>query len=316
MRVAIVGYGKLGKAVELSLCDRGDIELVGVFSRHAEATKQAPLYPQSALFDFKNIDCALLCLGSSSDMLEIAPKIALKFNTVDTFDNHTRINEYLKLMNENANKTCHSALVSSGWDPGFLSIIRSYCYSFLPKPYVHTVWGKGVSQGHSEVLRGIRGVRRGVAITLPKASSVSALMQGRITLAKEELHTRLCVIVADGCDREFITESVKGYPDYFAPYECKILFVSDEEFERDYACLASHQGQILASGVSGVYGENFTRFHATLECDSNPQLTAGILVSSALATVRLNEKGRYGAFTPLDVPPSYYLYNRNYFDFI
>ena len=316
MRVAIVGYGKLGKAVELLMRDRQEFELVGIFSRHEKADKKALIYPQSALFDFDNIDCALLCLGSSGDMIKIAPKIALKFNTVDTFDNHMRIYEHYNKMSENANKSCHTAVISSGWDPGLLSILRSLCYSFLQKPHVHTIWGKGVSQGHTEVLRGIKGVRRALALTIPDISAVSALMQSRIDFAKEELHTRLCVIVADECDRQLIEERIKTYPDYFAPYRCEVRFVSEQEFDRDYAHLSSHRGQIIASGISGVYEENYTGFHADINTDSNPQLTAGILLSTAIAAYRLNKEKRYGAFTPLDVPPSYYLSNRNYFNFI
>ena len=315
MRVAIIGYGRLGRAVELLLKDRSEFELAGIFSRHARDENKL-IFPQSALYDFRDVDCALLCLGSGSDMVESAPKIASKFNTVDTYDNHAHISDYYKIMNENANKSSHTALISSGWDPGLLSVIRSYAYSFLNKPRVSTVWGRGVSQGHSEVLRGIRGVRRAIAFTIPNSTSVCALMQSRISPTSAELHTRLCVIVADECDREYIRSTVLNFPDYFAPYKCELRFVSEEEFEKNYAHISSHRGRIFASGLSGVYDENMTRISATVECDSNPQLTAGILLSSALAVHRLHKEKRYGAFTPLDVPPSYFLPKENYFGFI
>ena len=316
MRVAIVGHGKLGKATELLLSKRREFELVGIFSRHEAPCEKKLIFPQNALFEASGIDCVLLCLGSSSDMVDLAPKIALKFNTVDTYDNHSAIPDYYDMMNENAKKSCHSSLISSGWDPGLLSILRTYSYSFLQKPYVSTVWGKGVSQGHSEVVRRIRGVRRAVAITIPNSDMASAIYQNRITLTKEELHKRLCIVVADECDREYIENTIKDYPDYFAPYNCDVHFVSEEEFDRDYAHLSSHRGQVIASGVSGVYDENYSRIYTSVECDSNPQLTAGILIASALAVCRLNKEKRYGAFTPLDVPPSYFLYKNKYFDFI
>ena len=316
MRVAIVGYGKLGRAVELLIRGRSEFELAGIFSRRWQEYENPYILPQEALFDFDSIDCAMLCLGSSGDMVEFAPKIARKFNTVDTYDNHARIREYYGIMNENANKTCHSSLISSGWDPGFLSAVRCYAHSFLQKPYVNTVWGRGVSQGHSEVLRTIRGVQRALAITVPNSAVTSTLLHNRIFTTCEELHTRLCVIVADKPDREYIVNVIKGYPDYFAPYRCDIRFVSDEEFDSEYAQLSSHCGQIIASGVSGVYEENYSRIYASIECDSNPQLTAGILLASALAVCRLNKEKRYGAFTPLDVPPSYFLYGKDCFDFL
>ncbi len=316
MRVAIIGYGKLGRAVELLLRERQEFELVGIFSRHAKTEENSHIFRLNELFEFDNIDCALLCLGSSTDMLELAPKIALKFNTVDTYDNHSKIQEYYSIMNENANKNCHTSIISSGWDPGFLSALRCYSYSFLQKPYVHTVWGRGVSQGHSEALRGIRGVRRAIALTIPISSAVAALTQSRITISNEKLHTRLCVIVADEEYRENIEETIRKIPNYFAPYECEIRFVSEEEFERSYAHLTLHKGQVIASGVSGVYEENYSKFYASIECDSNPQLTAGILLATSLAAERLNKEKRYGAFTPLDVPPSYFLSDKNYFGFI
>ena len=186
----------------------------------------------------------------------------------------------------------------------------------MQKPHVHTIWGKGVSQGHTEALRGIKGVRRALAFTIPNSAAVTALMQSRITPTREELHTRLCVVVADECDRKNIEESIRSFPDYFAPYKCEVNFVSEEEFDKNYASICSHRGQIISSGLSGVYGENYTRFNAELQTDSNPQLTAGILLASAIATYRLNKEKRYGAFTPLDVPPSYFLSDRNYFEFI
>ena len=310
MRIGIVGYGKLGRAIELLAGSDKDTEIAGVFTRRDTKevhTHGADVLPFDTLCDYRDaIDVLCLCHGSSKDLPEIAPALAEHFNTVDAYDNHKAIETHKERMNKAARKNGKTALIAVGWDPGFLSLIRLYAASFIPGAITNTFWGRGVSQGHTEAVRRIGGVKRAVQYTVPREEAMTLAGLVRHPMSDTDRHRRVCYIVAEEGREEDIAREVLTMENYFLGYETEIHFITEEEIEK-YHTAASHRGRVYALGSSGRYGENKHSLLVDLEVGSNPELTASIMLSCARATHKLNGKKHFGAYTVFDVPPAYFL---------
>lgn len=310
MRIGIVGYGKLGRSVEM-LADNDDgIDVVGVFTRRNLKdvhTLGAKVIPLGALSEYQGgIDVLCLCQGSSHDLPHLAPAVAESFNTVDTYDNHKDAAAHKERMDRSARESLHTSLVSLGWDPGFLSLIRLYSASFIPSAVTNTFWGRGVSQGHSEAIRRISGVKRAVQYTVPREEALTLATLVRHPLSDTDRHRRVCYIVAEKEKEDLIASEILTMQNYFIGYETEIHFISEEEFDKYHSAL-SHRGRVYALGASGRYKEVKHSLYLELDVGSNPDLTASILLAGARATYRLNGKKHFGAYSVFDVPPSYFL---------
>ncbi len=309
MRVGIAGYGNLGRSLEGLLLDAKEAELVGIFTRrgcedvHSAGTA---VYHVSELEVRDDIDVLFLCYGSSSDLPVIGPRYAERFNTVDTFDNHKRIESYKDSMDEAAKRGGNVSVVSLGWDPGFLSLIRLYSCSFLPHASVNTFWGRGVSQGHSEALRRIDGVKRAIQYTVPREDALTLAGLVSHPFLDTERHRRVCYIVAEKGNEDSIADEILSMENYFLGYETEIHFISEDELERYHTSL-SHRGRIIALGSSGRYRETKHALHVDLDIGSNPDFTASIMLAGARAAYRIKKGGGIGAYSPFDIPPSHFL---------
>ena len=309
MRIGIVGYGNLGRSFEMLVEREDEIEIVGVFTRRDPTdvkTSSAKALPFSALEDYKDkIDVLCLCHGSSRDLPTLAPTLAKHFNTVDTFDKHKEIEKYKLRMNTSAKVSSHTSLVSLGWDPGFLSLIRLYASAFLPSSSVNTFWGRGVSQGHSEAIRRIDGVKRAVQYTVPREDAITLASLVSHPFSDTDRHRRVCYVVAEKEKEDLIKSEILSMKNYFAGYQTEVRFISDDEFEK-YHTSPSHRGRIYALGTSGRYREVKHSLYFDLDIGSNPDLTASIMLSGALAVYKLYNEGRFGAYSVFDIPPSYF----------
>ena len=309
MRIGIVGYGNLGRSLEILAEREENVDVVGVFTRRNPAdvrTLGADIFPFSALCDYKDkIDVLCLCLGSSHDLPSLAPSLAKKFNTVDTYDNHKRIEMYKQSLYTAAKVSSHTSLISLGWDPGFLSLIRLYASAFLPSSSVNTFWGRGVSQGHSEALRKIEGVKKAVQYTMPREDAITLASLVSHPFSDTDRHRRVCYIVADKEKEDLIKTEILSMENYFAGYQTEVHFVSDGEFESHYTS-TSHRGRIYALGTSGRYREVKHSLYLDLDIGSNPDLTASIMLSGAFAVYRLYNNGHFGAYSVFDIPPAYF----------
>ena len=309
MRLGIVGYGRLGRAAEQMAARISDFDVTGVFTRREAKDiigATAPVYPVDRLPDMASeIDCALICLGSSRDTPSFTPRIATLVNTVDSYDKHIDISRHRSRVDGGARLGGNCSLVSVGWDPGLFSLFRIYMSAFLPDGITNTFWGRGISQGHSEAIRKIRGVKAAVQYTVPKAGAVS-LAESGARLSDTERHERVCYVVCDGGEEERIKSEICGLDGYFRGYSTRVNFITEEELAREHGG-AGHGGRVVSVGRSGVYGENCARAELSLTLDSNPEFTAGVMLSASLATVRMKKEGRLGAYTLFDIPPSYLL---------
>lgn len=309
MRIGIAGYGKLGRALERIIQDSDDVRLVGVFTRREKEkvkTLGTSVYPLAELETWAGkIDVLCLCFGSSGDMPELAPYLAERFNTVDTFDNHGILNEYKQRMGVSANKREHTSVVALGWDPGFLSIIRLLAHSFLPNASVNTFWGRGVSQGHSEALRQIDGVKEAVQYTVPREDALTLATLVSHPLTDTERHRRVCYICAEKEKEDLIRNEIPRIKNYFEGYETEIHFVRDEEFSTKHN-RSSHRGRVYALGSSGKYKEIRHSLYLDLDIGSNPDFTASVMLAGARACYRLVIEGRHGAYSAFDIPVSYF----------
>ncbi|MBR2650102.1 MAG: diaminopimelate dehydrogenase [Clostridia bacterium] len=304
-KIGLVGYGNLGKAVEYMVEKFPDIKLDHIFTRRNPRdiltyNKDASVLPYSSIMSYRDkLDCLILAGGSKSDLSHQSPYLSRYFNIVDSFDDHTEIREHIKAVDKSACEGGKCALVSSGWDPGLFSLMRLYFSSFMPSGTVNTFWGRGVSQGHSEALRGIEGVRYAVQYTVPKKEALLAASRGESTDPRAA-HKRICYIVADEEKREFITKEIRGMKNYFLGYETEVNFISEAEFKRHHTALP-HGGKVVSHLK---LGDDITELaELTLSLDSNPHLTAGILLASARAVCKLYDEGERGAKTVLDIPP-------------
>jgi diaminopimelate dehydrogenase len=300
IRAGIVGYGNLGKSVEQALSETNDFETVGIFSRRPTLDTDTPTYSREQLSEFQGkIDLLFLCLGSATDIPEQGPQLARMFTTVDTYDNHALIPQHRARMDEAARAGDNLAMVSTGWDPGLFSLNRVYGAALYPKNVSQsTFWGPGLSQGHSDAIRRVPGVRAGVQYTVPNEQALNLAREGE-QVDKTKAHTRQCYVVADETDHERIRREIVNMPDYFADYETTVEFVSQEVFDRDHKNLP-HGGHVVSTGK--IAGSNHTVEYA-LELECNPDFTAGSMVAFGRAAARLHAQGQRGARTVLEVAP-------------
>ena len=307
INIGIVGYGNVGKACEkIALGDR-DINVVGVFTRRNPRGVQAgckKLYSASDLPKFKGkIDVLLLCVGSAFDLTDTALALAKDFNTVDSFDTHSKMAEYAQKLNSIAVDNGRLCYFGIGWDPGLFSLCRALFSSVIPNCDVQTFWGKGVSQGHSEAIRKIDGVLLAKQYTVPKENALKEAREGRgQLLSVRDKHLRECYVVAkEGANKAVIEDKIKNMPDYFAPYDTIVHFISKEEFEKEHG-KSPHGGFVLASG--DCCGEK-CNLELSLKTQSNPHFTASVLVAYAKANAMAYQNGDRGAKSVIDIPISY-----------
>ena len=311
IRLAIVGYGNLGRGVEAAVRQNKDMTLCAVFTRRDPAavtlqTADVPVLTMDASPDWEDkLDVLILCGGSATDLPAMTPALARKFNVVDSYDNHAKIPDHYAAVNAAALEGGHIAVISAGWDPGLFSINRLYGGAVLPIGKDYTFWGKGVSQGHSDAVRRIPGVADCRQYTIPVSSAMDAVRNGENPeLTVREKHTRYCYVVAEeGADKAAIEHAIKTMPNYFAPYDTTVEFVTAEELARDHSGLP-HGGSVIRSGVTGWNGENRQTIEYKLTLDSNPEFTASILAATARAAVKMYNRGDRGCKTIFDIAPA------------
>ncbi len=307
IKVGIIGYGNLGKGVEKALGQNADMELVAVFTRrNPESLKTgAKAVAMEELASYQSqVDVMILCGGSATDLEHQGPEVAALFNTVDSFDTHARIPEYFEKVDEVASKNGHVSLISSGWDPGLFSLNRLLGQAVLPEGKDYTFWGRGVSQGHSDAIRRIPGVKMAVQYTVPKDSALDTVRGGGdLEGVSSQWHDRVCYVVAEvGADQEQIRQTIVTMPNYFADYHTTVTFISEEEFTLKHSGMP-HGGSVFRAGVTGSGTRQQIEFRLALE--SNPEFTASVLVACARAVQRFAKEGRKGAITVLDIPFAY-----------
>ena len=310
MKIAIYGYGNLGRGVEAAVCYNEDVELFAVFTRRSpdsvKTATGAPVYHIDRLSDFENeIDVLILCGGSATDLPEMTPRLASRFHVIDSFDTHASIPTHFAAVDKTARETGHVALISAGWDPGLFSIARTYATAVLPSGKNYTFWGRGVSQGHSDAIRRIEGVMDARQYTVPVDTALSAVRNGENpTLSTREKHRRECyVVAAEGADRAKIEREIVSMPNYFADYDTTVTFVTLEELKRDHAGLP-HGGSVIQSGETGLSGEHRHTVEFSIKLDSNPEFTGSVLVAYARAVHRMSSRGDVGCKTVLDIAPA------------
>ena len=310
MKIAIYGYGNIGKGTELAIRQNPDMELYGVFTRRDPETVHtltgAPVYPVSDLSSHKDaIDVLVVCAGSATDLPVITPALARDFNVIDSFDTHARIPEHFEAVDRAAKEGGKLALISCGWDPGMFSLLRLYGSAILPEGADYTFWGRGVSQGHSDAIRHIEGVLDARQYTVPKEAAVEAAKSGTCpTLTTREKHFRECyVVAAPDADKALIEKSIKEMPNYFADYDTSVTFITMEEMKRDHAELP-HGGKVIRTGKTGLSKEHSHTIEYSLALDSNPEFTSSVIAAFARAVSRMRARGETGCITVFDVAPA------------
>ena len=310
MKIAIYGYGNLGRGVECAVINSIDAELFGVFTRRAPETVKTVsgcnVYHVDDILNYKDdIDVVIICGGSATDLPTMTPDLAKSFNVVDSFDTHAKIPQHFDNVNDAAKGTNHTALISGGWDPGMFSINRLYASTVLPDGKDYTFWGKGVSQGHSDAIRRIDGVKDAKQYTVPIDEALNAVRSGlQPELTTRQKHLRECFVVAeDGADKARIENEIKTMPNYFADYDTIVHFISEEELKRDHAGIP-HGGFVIRTGKTGINHENNHVIEYSLKLDSNPEFTASVLVAYARAINKLYNRGDYGCKTVFDIAPA------------
>ncbi|MGI6085288.1 MAG: diaminopimelate dehydrogenase [Acetivibrionales bacterium] len=312
IKVGIAGYGNIGRGAELAILQNSDMELIAVFTRRAPesvkiVSETAQVVHIADIEKYKdNIDVLVLCGGSASDLPVQGPQYAELFNCVDSFDTHARIPEYFKSVNEAAKRSGKTAAISIGWDPGLFSINRMMLESVLPQGKSYTFWGRGVSQGHSDAIRRVEGVKNGIQYTIPVESAINSIRNGEDPeLATREKHVRECFVVAEeGADKTKIEEAIKNMPNYFADYNTIVHFISEEELKKNHSRMP-HGGFVIRSGNTGEHNEKRHIVEFSLKLESNPEFTGCVLISYARAVFKLNQEGKTGALTVFDIPLSY-----------
>ncbi len=311
IRVAIMGYGNLGRGIQCALRQNDDMELVAVFTRRDPSTvkvlEEIPVYSADKLMEMKDaIDVLMLCGGSATDLPKQTAEYAKYFNVIDSFDTHARIPEHFAAVDKAASEGGKVAMISVGWDPGMFSLNRLYANAILRDGKDYTFWGKGVSQGHSDAIRRIPGVRNAKQYTVPVESALDAVRRcENPELTTREKHTRECFVVAEeGADKAWIENEIKTMPNYFADYDTTVHFITEEELQRDHAGIP-HGGMVIRSGKTGMNGENQHVIEYSLKLDSNPEFTACVLTAYARAVYRMYTEGMKGCKTVFDVAPAY-----------
>ena len=307
IRAGIVGYGNLGRGVEMALKQNPDFQLEAIFTRRETSDVYASVKTVhiSEIEKYKGIiDVMILCGGSATDLPEQAPKIAAMFNTVDSFDTHAKIPEYFNKLDEVTKKAGTVSLISIGWDPGLFSMLRMLSGAVLPEGRDYTFWGKGVSQGHSDAIRRISGVKNGIQYTIPVERALEKVRSGQNPeLTTREKHERVCYVVAeDGADKEKITENIKNMPNYFSDYNTTVNFITEDELKANHSGMP-HGGFVIRTGKTGTDTKQKIEFN--LELGSNPEFTASVLTAYARAAYKLASEGQTGARTVFDIPLGY-----------
>ncbi|MBQ7247309.1 MAG: diaminopimelate dehydrogenase [Lachnospiraceae bacterium] len=309
-KIAICGYGNLGRGVESAAMLSPDIEVTGVFTRRdptgVRTATGLPVYSLSELDAHAGeIDVLVICAGSATDLPEMTPKLADRFNVIDSFDTHAHIPEHFASVDKAAKSGGKLALISAGWDPGLFSLNRLYASAILPEGETYTFWGKGVSQGHSDAIRRIDGVLDARQYTIPIDKALDAVRSGsQPELSTREKHQRECFVVAEeGADLARIEREIKTMPNYFDEYDTTVHFISAEEMARDHSGLP-HGGFVIRSGRTGLSREHNETIEYSLKLDSNPEFTACVLVACARAVDRMVRRGRTGCVTVFDIAPA------------
>ncbi|MBQ9777621.1 MAG: diaminopimelate dehydrogenase [Clostridia bacterium] len=312
MRIAILGYGNLGRGVESAVRQNKDMKLVAVFTRRAPESVQLrtpgiPVLHVDRLMEMKDeIDVLILCGGSATDLPVQTPQLAEHFNVIDSFDTHAKIPTHFANVDAAARRGGNVAVISVGWDPGMFSLNRLYAQAILPDGADYTFWGKGISQGHSDAIRRIEGVVDARQYTIPVEAALDAVRSGACpALTTREKHTRECfVVAAEGADKARIEREIVTMPNYFADYDTTVHFITMEELKRDHSGIP-HGGKVIRTGRTGLEGEHTHVIEYSLQLDSNPEFTSSVLVAYARAAYRLASEGACGCKTVLDIPPAY-----------
>ncbi len=310
MKIAIYGYGNLGKGVEIATKYNKDIELVGVFTRRNPSSVKTLLgtkvYSANEILSFKDqIDVLIICGGSATDLPITTPDLARNFNVVDSFDTHAKIPSHFENVDKASRENERIALISSGWDPGMFSIQRLYANAILPNGSDYTFWGRGVSQGHSDAIRRIDGVIDAKQYTVPIEDALNSVRSGKEPiLTTRQKHLRECyVVVKDGANKQEIERQIKEMPNYFADYDTTVTFISLQELKEKHGGIP-HGGVVIRTGKTGNNDENTHVIEYKLKLDSNPEFTASVLVAFARAIYKMYKRGERGCKTVFDVAPS------------
>ncbi len=310
MKLAIYGYGNLGKGVELAARQNPDMETVAVFTRRApESVKTltgVPVYSTDALSEFEDkIDVLVICGGSATDLPDMTPALAKRFHVVDSFATHAKIPAHFERVDSAARDSGHIALIAGGWDPGLFSIARLYAAAVLPNGQDYTFWGRGVSQGHSDAIRRIDGVKDARQYTVPVESAVSAVRRGETpTLTTRDKHMRECYVVAEaGADLSRIEAEIKAMPNYFADYDTTVHFITEEELQQNHRGLP-HGGSVIRNGKTGKELTHTETVEFRLALDSNPEFTGSVLVACARGIFKMAKRGDCGCKTVFDIAPA------------
>ena len=312
IKIGILGYGNLGRGVECAVKQNDDMELVAVFTRRNPEdvkilTETATVCNVADVEDWKDkIDVMIICGGSATDLPKQTPVYAKMFNVIDSFDTHARIPEHFANVDAAAKEGGHVGIISVGWDPGMFSLNRLYANAILPDGNDYTFWGKGVSQGHSDAIRRVEGVKDGKQYTIPVEAALEAVRNGENPeLTTRQKHTRECfVVLEEGADAAKVEEEIKTMPNYFSDYDTTVHFISEEELKANHSGIP-HGGFVLRSGKTGWDGENNHLIEYSLKLDSNPEFTASVLIAYARAAYRLASEGQSGCKTVFDIAPAY-----------
>ena len=312
IKIGILGYGNLGRGVECAVKQNDDMELVAVFTRRNPEdvkilTETAVVCNVADVEDWKDkIDVMIICGGSATDLPKQTPVYAKMFNVIDSFDTHARIPEHFANVDAAAKEGGHVGIISVGWDPGMFSLNRLYANAILPDGNDYTFWGKGVSQGHSDAIRRVEGVKDGKQYTIPVEAALEAVRNGENPeLTTRQKHTRECfVVLEEGADAAKVEEDIKTMPNYFSDYDTTVHFISEEELKANHSGIP-HGGFVLRSGKTGWDGENKHLIEYSLKLDSNPEFTSSVLIAYARAAYRLASEGQIGCKTVFDIAPAY-----------
>lgn len=312
MKIGILGYGNLGKGVESAVRQNSDVELAVVFTRRNPAdiklkTDNIPVVSVDEIEKWQGkIDVLIICGGSATDLPVQTPKYAKMFNVIDSFDTHAKIPQHFENVDKSAKETNHLGLISVGWDPGLFSLNRMYANAILPEGNDYTFWGKGVSQGHSDAIRRIKGVKDARQYTVPVPEALERVKNGESpVLSTREKHTRECyVVLEDGADAKFVEKEIVTMPNYFDEYDTTVNFISEEELIKKHSGIP-HGGFVIRNGKTGFDKEHTHTIQYSLRLDSNPEFTSSALVAFARAVNRMAKEGRTGCITIFDIAPAY-----------
>ena len=312
IRIGIMGYGNLGRGIECAIRQNADMELAAVFTRRdpetvSVLTEGVAVCSVSEAEQWKDkVDVMILCGGSATDLPEQTPKYASMFNVVDSFDTHAQIPEHFANVDAAAKESGKVGIISVGWDPGMFSLNRLYANAILTDGKDYTFWGKGVSQGHSDAIRRVEGVRDAKQYTIPVEAALEAVRNGENPeLSTRQKHTRECfVVLEEGADAAKVEEEIKTMPNYFSDYDTTVHFISQEELDKNHSGIP-HGGFVLRSGKTGWEGEHSHLIEYSLKLDSNPEFTSSVLVAYARAAYRLYKEGQSGCKTVFDIAPAY-----------